>query len=74
LYRTKGDLENALVHLQKGLEIQLKFLGSENRNAANSRNGVGNVLADMGKHEEALVDYQQAFKLFLAIMARSTRT
>jgi tetratricopeptide (TPR) repeat protein len=35
---------------------------------------IGNVLDDMGKYEEALIEYQQALEVFLAIgMARSTR-
>ena len=41
---------------------------------ANSRIGIGKVLGRMGKHEEALVEYQQALRVFLAlVMARSTR-
>jgi len=34
---------------------------------AKSQNGLGNVLADMRENEEALVEYQQALKVFLAI-------
>jgi len=39
-----------------------------------SRIGIGNVQLYMGKHEEALVQYQQALKVFEPFMARSNRT
>jgi tetratricopeptide (TPR) repeat protein len=45
--------EEARVHLQKGLEIQLKDLGSEHLEAA-SYTGLGNVFKSQGKYEEAL--------------------
>ena len=32
-----------------------------------SRIGIGNVLYRMGKHEEALVQYQKALEVFLAV-------
>jgi len=49
-----GKLEEARVHLQKGLEIQLKDLGSEHLDVAASYTGLGNVFKSQGKYEEAL--------------------
>jgi tetratricopeptide (TPR) repeat protein len=38
---------------------------------AKSRTGIGNVLYEMGKHEEALVQHQKALEVFLAVVGHN---
>ena len=67
MYEKKGDLENALVHHQKGLEIKLKLLGSDHPDVATSLMNVGNVLEAMGKYEEALVQHQKSLDIKIRV-------
>ena len=49
--------DNALVQLQKGLEIHLRVLGSEHPHVAVSYKNIGNVYSAQGKHDEALLQH-----------------
>jgi hypothetical protein len=61
-----GKPEEAFVHLQKGLEIMLKLLGSEHPDVAGSQ-GNGLVLRGMGKYEEALVHGKKGLEVLVAV-------
>ncbi len=58
-----GKPEEALVHLQKGLEIMLKLLGSEHLSVADSFYNVGNVYSTLGQHERAFEYYQKSLDI-----------
>jgi hypothetical protein len=46
--------EEALVHMQKGLEIELKLLGNEPPSVADSFNDLACAYGAQGKYQEAL--------------------
>jgi hypothetical protein len=56
--------DEALVQFQEALMIRTCLFGEEDLNFAKSKGNVGNVLKDMGKHEEVqlqvLVEYQHS--------------
>jgi hypothetical protein len=58
----------ALVHLQKGLEIRLKLLGSEHPSVATSCTNIGNVYMRMGDLENALVQHQKGLEIKLKLL------
>ena len=53
-----GKPEEALVHLQKGLEIYLKVLGSDHPDVAKSYTCIGVVYYSQGQYERALENHQ----------------
>ena len=55
-----GKPEEALVHMQKGLEIELKLLGSDHPDVAVSKVNIGLVFKDMGKKSEAKQMFTEA--------------
>jgi tetratricopeptide (TPR) repeat protein len=55
-----GKHEEALVHLQEGLGIQLKLLGSEHLDVAASFNNLDGVYNRLGQYEQALQDHQKS--------------
>jgi hypothetical protein len=46
-----GKPEESLVHMQKGLEIQLKLLGSDHPDVAGSKENIGLAFKKMTKSE-----------------------
>jgi len=51
----------------KSLAIRTRIYGDSHPDVAKSRNGIGNVLRVMGKHEEALVQLQKGLEVFIAV-------
>jgi len=49
----------ALECFQKDQDITVRLVGSDNLDGATSLMNVGNVLQEMGKYEEALVEHQK---------------
>ena len=62
-----GKYEEALVHLQKGLEIKLKLLGSDHPSVAASYSSMGVVLERTGKYEEALEMYSKSLEIDIRV-------
>jgi tetratricopeptide (TPR) repeat protein len=66
-YLAQGKCEEALEMHTKPLEIKTRIYGGDSLEVASCRNSIGNVLGRMGKSEEALVEYQQALEVSLAV-------
>ena len=62
LYRTAGDLENALIYLQKGLEIYEKL--HDPFAIASQFSNMALVTKEMGNNDEAIRLYQQSLEIF----------
>ena len=60
VYAGKGDLENALVQYQKGLEIQTRVFGSDHPDVADSKENIGLVFQKMTKKSEARQMFTEA--------------
>ena len=60
VYAGKGDLENALVQYQKGLEIQSRVFGSDHPDVAASKENIGLIFEAMGKKREAKQMFREA--------------
>ena len=60
-----GKPEEALVHMQKGLEIQLKLLGSDHPDVAASIKNIGIVYHNKGDRAAATEMYTKAYHIFL---------
>ena len=58
VYAGKGDLENALVQYQKGLEIQTRVFGSDHPDVATSKYNIASLKETQG-------DLEGARRLFL---------
>jgi hypothetical protein len=63
-----GKHEEALVHLQKALQIQLKHLGSEHPDAAASKTNIGSVFKAMGKKSEAKQMFTEAASIHRKVL------
>ena len=61
-YAGKGDLENALVQYQKGLDIQTRVFGSgsDHPDVAASKENIGLVFEAMGKKSQAKQMFTEA--------------
>ena len=70
----KGDLENALLQLQRALEIQTRVFGSEHPDVAASCNNIGAVYEQKGDLENALLQQQKAREVFLAVYGQEPQT
>ncbi len=68
MYEGKGDIENALVHHQKGLEIKLKLLGSEHPLVAASLNNLGIVYFNMGNRAAATEMNTKSYHIYLKVL------
>ena len=62
-----GQYQQALGMYEFALVCALALALHDSPDEAKSRTRFGLILADMGEHEEALVEYQQWLKVFLAI-------
>jgi tetratricopeptide (TPR) repeat protein len=51
----QGDYENALVHLNRALEIDLKTVGPCHESVAATEDNIGCVLQSKGDYENALL-------------------
>ena len=60
MYAGKGDFENALVHMQKGLEIKTRVFGSDHPDVADSKENIGLVFKKMTKKSEARQMFTEA--------------
>ena len=65
VYAGKGDLENALVQYQKGLEIQTRVFGSDHPDVAKSIKNIGIVYHYKGDRAAATEMYTKAYHIFL---------
>jgi len=73
VYSRKGDLENALLQLQRALEIQTRVFGSEHPDVAASCNNIGDVYEQKGDLENALLQQQKRSRCSLPCTARSRK-
>ncbi len=58
----------------KSLDIKTRIYGGDHLDVATSLMNVGNVLDDMGKYEEALVQHQKSLDIKIRVVAATTRT
>jgi tetratricopeptide (TPR) repeat protein len=57
------DYEKSLEYHQKALQIRLKVCGNSHADLADSHEGLGITLKNLGKEEEALKHFQEAFSI-----------
>ena len=65
VYAGKGDLENALVQYQKGLEIQTRVFGSDHPDVATSYQNLAVVYQRQGNHVQTKEMATKAHHIFL---------
>ena len=53
VYAGKGEFENALVHMQKGLEIKTRVFGSDHPDVAMSKYNIASLKETQGDSEGA---------------------
>ncbi len=70
LAHVKGNLFKSLQYFKKALEIRLEILGKEHLDTAISYTGVGLVLRDLGRHQEALEHHNNALKIRKKLLPR----
>ncbi len=63
-----GKHEEALGHMQKGLEIELKLLGNEHPLVADSLVNIGVVYRNKGNRVAATEMYTKAYRIFLKVL------
>jgi tetratricopeptide (TPR) repeat protein len=68
IYRVQGKYEEALEMYTKSLAIRTRIYGDSHLDVAKSDGNLGNVLADMGKPEEALVHLQRGVEIKLKLL------
>ena len=68
VYEGKGDLENALVQYQKGLEINTRVFGSDHPDVAASYQNIGIVYGKKGDRAAATEMYTKAYHIFLTVL------
>ena len=68
VYAGKGDLENALVHMQKGLEIQTRVFGSDHPDVATSYQNLAAVYHRQGNHVQTKEMATKAYHIFLKVL------
>lgn len=64
LQRELGQLEPARDTLREALQLAEALLPEQHRSAANTRNNLANVLADLGQHEEAIELLQVSWRIY----------
>jgi tetratricopeptide (TPR) repeat protein len=65
VYAGKGDLENALVQYQKGLEIQTRVFGSDHPDVATSYQNLAVVYRSQKNHVQTKEMATKAYHIFL---------
>jgi tetratricopeptide (TPR) repeat protein len=68
VYAGKGDLENALVQYQKGLEIQTRVFGSDHPDVATSYQNLAAVYHRQGNHVQTKEMATKAYHIFLKVL------
>jgi Tfp pilus assembly protein PilF len=68
VYAGKGDLENALVQYQKGLEIQTRVFGSDHPDVATSYQNLAVVYQRQGNHVQTKEMVTKAYHIFLRML------
>ena len=68
VYAGKGDLENALVQYQKGLEIQTRVFGSDHPDVATSYQNLAAVYQRQGNHVQTKEMVTKAYHIFLRML------
>ena len=68
MYAGKGDLENALVQYQKGLEIQTRVFGSDHPDVAVSYKNLAAVYQRQGNHVQTKEMVTKAYHIFLKVL------
>jgi len=68
VYRQKGDLENALVQFQKGLEIRTRVFGSDHPDVATSYQNLAAVYHRQGNHVQTKEMATKAYHIFLKVL------
>jgi len=68
VYARKGDLENALVQYQKGLEIQTRVFGSDHPDVAVSYQNLAAVYQRQGNHVQTKEMATKAYHIFLKVL------
>ena len=68
VYAGKGDLENALVQYQKGLEIQTRVFGSDHPDVAVSYQNLAAVYQRQGNHVQTKEMVTKAYHIFLKVL------
>ena len=68
VYAGKGDLENALVQYQKGLEIQTRVFGSDHPDVATSYQNLAAVYQRQGNHVQTKEMVTKAYHIFLKVL------
>ncbi|MDX1912978.1 MAG: CHAT domain-containing tetratricopeptide repeat protein [Saprospiraceae bacterium] len=73
-YHKRGDLPRALQHYRRALQIAEPYPRATKRQKAFYKLGIGNILADMGKPDEALIFYHDALCTLLPKLASATKS
>jgi tetratricopeptide (TPR) repeat protein len=63
-----GKYEEALVYMQKALEIELKLHGNEHESVAFRFNNMATVYLDQGNHVKAKEIATKAYHIFLKVL------
>jgi hypothetical protein len=68
MYKSTGDLDNALVQHQKDLEIRASVFGSEHLDVARSFGNIGVAYEEKNDLENALVHKQKGLEIMLKLL------
>jgi tetratricopeptide (TPR) repeat protein len=68
VYSKFGQYDKALESYHRCLDIELKQLGTEHQDVANSLGCIANILCRIGKDQEALTYYQKCLDIHLKVL------
>ncbi|RLC97058.1 MAG: hypothetical protein DRI46_13305 [Chloroflexi bacterium] len=64
LFISKGELDQALAHLEKSLAIRAKTFGPKHPYLASSHNNIGIVYYEKGEYDQARKEYMKALEIW----------
>ena len=60
IYKGKGDLDQALIYLNKSLDIEINTFGDKNPALATTYNNIGIIYDSKGDLDQALIYYNKS--------------